>query len=165
MKRYILSFILLFTIQLTQAQDYTIVKTDGTVENPLSNECQVTFLKLKAEYRKMLESESSKEYIKLTEEFNRKSNKDEDIDYPGVEDSYDNSLIWIGKNLEKTEFKNIEEAQELVEKIKKINEQNVMENFELFKSIRQAVKDCGNEFSKRFYNELFIEYGPDFILL
>lgn len=165
MKHYILPLILLFTIQLTQAQDYTIVKTDGTIENPLSNECQVTFLKLKAEYRKMLESESSKEYIKLTEEFNRKANKDEDIDYPGVEDPYDNCIIWIGKNLEKTEFKNVEEAQELVNEINKINKQSVIENFELFKSIRQAVKDCGNEFSKRFYKELIIEYGPDFILL
>lgn len=165
MKHYILPLILLFTIQLTQAQDYTIVKTDGTIENPLSNECQVTFHKLKAEYRKMLESESSKEYIKLTEEFNRKANKDEDIDYPGVEDPYDNCIIWIGKNLEKTEFKNVEEAQQLVNEINKINKQSVIENFELFKAIRQAVKDCGNEFSKRFYKELIIEYGPDFILL
>jgi hypothetical protein len=96
-----------------------------------------SYNKLRALYLKQLDSESHKKAMKLTDQFMTKANFNGDQNILLTDDGLMN---WIKDNIEKTSFKNFEEALKLDEDLKTAYKADAIENAE-YKAFDKIISD------------------------
>lgn len=132
--------------------------------SPGSAEYTVRYLKLRAMYVKMLDSEATKKYLALSRSFNSKAGFEGIIkDKEKREVLRGNEPIkdWVLNNIEKTDFKNCAEAEALIKEIEDVNLQIVVENKDLYIYMGESLEIC-KDISSDLLQDLAGEYGRNF---
>ena len=73
----------------------------------------------------------------------------------------DAMLTWIEDHFEKTEFKSMDEAREMLKFKANLLKQLTRENIELYKYEQTVIRLCGNEILQDVWKELQMIYGSD----
>lgn len=110
-------------------------------------------------YLRMLKSESTKKYLAMQNSFfDKAGSKVKNRKAIRQEDDIDS---WVLNNVEKTSFKNCEEAETEIQKIADANLLVFMENQELYTYMGECMEICDG-ISSELIKELMGEYGADF---
>lgn len=110
-------------------------------------------------YKKMIESPAYLEHEKQVRLFAKKTNNQLKLENFHQYDSREKLLIWLEKNLSKTQFKTIDEAKLLIETMKKASEKMINENKKLYELMSNASLEQLNEIHQPFFNRVRSESG------
>ncbi|OYQ49025.1 hypothetical protein CHU92_00485 [Flavobacterium cyanobacteriorum] len=149
---------LFFQSALSQETANAPLCTEGSAEYTARYE------KLKAMYIEMQNKQSSKDFIALNNAFKEKSNfkaSPQEM-YNQAKNGFNAQFEWVRNNIEKTGFKNCEEAEAEITKLLNQNIKFVMENKDTYAYANECLKLCEG-LLVNLYIELSREYGKDFL--
>lgn len=160
----IFSKIIFLTFILISAQNVSsqeAIKKEPCNEG--TTEYNVRYNKLKAMYIELQSKESTKEYLALTKAFKDKAN------YEGtVKDIVEKSKggvnainEWVRNNIDKTDFKDLNEAEAEIGKILSLNQQIILENRVLYSYFIETYNLCVG-LTEKLFLELGNTYGTNF---
>jgi len=159
---FCLAILLLLLCQKVLSQN-----NDELLCAPGNSEYSARYIKLKELYVRMQNSESAKTCITLKNDFLEKSNYEDVVSRKEIIAQSYNGLNainqWVLDNIEKTDFKSCEEAENAIKKGIAANFKIHVDNKELYSYLENTYKICP-DLCVNLLLELKKEYGKDFQL-
>lgn len=163
MARLSLSILLLFFCAVAFAQE----QKPNIDCSPDSQEYATRYAKLKELYIQMQSSESASKYRLLRKDFRERSNYDDENGSIEILRSAKNGVNavhqWALDNIEKTEFKDYEEAENAIKSILDAHNEVILDNKELYIYHGETVSLCP-DLTTNLLQELSMMYSKNLVL-